>query len=79
MISPLFRAVTTSTMLITIQLTTISSISYANKLKSNNDLFSVDELFDIFTSAMEDLQRSSTKVQQIKVVMAVDKYAHGLD
>lgn len=54
------------------------SVSYANQLKSNNDLFTVDELFNIFTAAMEDLQRCSSKVQQIKIVMSMLKYAHGL-
>lgn len=55
-----------------------NNVSYANQLKSNNDLFSIDELFDIFTTAMEDLQRCTSKVQQIKVVMGMVKYAHGL-
>ncbi|XP_037826793.1 uncharacterized protein LOC119614753 [Lucilia sericata] len=55
-----------------------ANVSYANQLKNNSDLFSVDELFDIFTTAMEDLQRCTSKVQQIKVVMSMVKYAHGL-
>lgn len=55
-----------------------NNTSYANQLKTGNDLFSTDELFEIFTTAMDDLQRCTSKVQQIKVVMSMVKYAHGL-
>ncbi|XP_046805480.1 uncharacterized protein LOC124419548 [Lucilia cuprina] len=52
--------------------------TYANQLKSNNDIFSIDELFDIFSKTMEDLSRCTSKVQQIQVVMSMVKYAYGL-
>lgn len=56
----------------------VNGNSYASCLRENNDLFSIDELFEIFMSALNDLQQCSTKVQQIQVVMSMVKYAHGL-
>lgn len=55
-----------------------NDLSYADQLRARNDLFSVDELFDIFTTALDDLQRCTTKIQQIQVVMSMVKYAYGL-
>lgn len=49
-----------------------------DKNKTYLHLFSIDELFEIFMSALNDLQQCSTKVQQIQVVMSMVKYAHGL-
>lgn len=51
--------------------------SYSQQLKSNhNDLFNIDELFNIFTSAMDELSKCTNKVQQIHVVMNMVKYAY---
>lgn len=55
----------------------VNERSYAEQIKSNtNDLFSVDELFDIFTSALDELSKCTSKVQQIQVVMSMVKYAY---
>lgn len=51
--------------------------SYSQQLKSNKSgLFNIDELFEIFTSALDDLSRCTNKVQQIQVVMNMVKYAY---
>lgn len=55
-----------------------NTLSYANCVRGSNDLFSVDELFNIFTTALDDLQQCTTKIQQIQVVMSMVKYAYGL-
>lgn len=55
-----------------------NGLSYAQQLRARNDLFSVEELFDIFMTALDDLQRCTTKVQQVQVVMSMVKYAYGL-
>lgn len=52
--------------------------SYAACLRENNDLFSIEELFEIFMSALNDLQQCTNKIQQIQVVMSMVKYAYGL-
>lgn len=52
-------------------------ISYANQLKSDN-LFNIDDLFEIFIRATEDLRKCTTKAQQIQVVMSMVKYAYEL-
>lgn len=53
--------------------------SYARVTRDHNqDLFSIDQLFDIFTSSLEELSRCTTKVQQISVVMSLLKYAHDI-
>lgn len=52
-------------------------LSYSDQVKRNNhDLFDIDELFQIFTSALDDLSKCTTKVQQIQVVMSMVKYAY---
>lgn len=56
----------------------INGKSFASCLRENNDLFSIDELFEIFMSALNDLQQCTSKVQQIQIVMSMVKYAHGL-
>lgn len=56
----------------------VNGNSYASCVRENNDLFSIDELFNIFMSTLSDLQKCSTKIQQIQVVMSMVKYAHGL-
>ena len=50
-----------------------NSLSYADCVivKTNSDLFSVDELFNIFTTALHDLSKCTTKIQQIQI------YVHG--
>lgn len=57
---------------------TVNNNSYASCLRENNELFTIDELFQIFMSALNDLQQCTNKVQQIQVVMSMVKYAHGL-
>lgn len=53
--------------------------SYAGVSREvNNDLFNIDQLFNIFTSALDELSRCTTKVQQIQVVMSLLKYAHDI-
>lgn len=54
--------------------------SYADQLKNNHnsDLFNVDELFDIFTSTLDELSKCTTKVQQMYVVMSMVKHAYNL-
>lgn len=55
-----------------------NTLSYANCVRGNNDLFNIDELFNIFTTALSDLQKCTTKIQQIQIVMSMVKYAYGL-
>lgn len=55
-----------------------NGLSYSDQVRARNDLFSVDELFEIFMTALDDLQRCTTKIQQIQVVMSMVKYAYGL-
>lgn len=55
-----------------------NNLSYADCAIGRNDLFSIDDLFNIFTTALGDLQQCTTRVQQIQVVMAMVKYAYGL-
>lgn len=55
-----------------------NSLSYAECLRANNDLFNIDELFNIFSTALSDLQKCTTKIQQIQVIMSMVKYAYGL-
>lgn len=52
--------------------------SYADCVRDNNNLFSIDDLFNIFTTALADLQQCTTKTQQIQVVMSMVKYAYDL-
>lgn len=47
-------------------------------INEGNDLFTIDELFNIFSSALDDLSRCTSKVQQIHVVMSLLKYAHDI-
>lgn len=54
------------------------ALSYADCAGGRHDLFSIDELFNIFTTALADLQQCTTKIQQIHVVMSMVKYAYGL-
>lgn len=56
----------------------VNGNSYASQLRDNNNLFNIDELFQIFTSALNDLQNCTTKLQQIQVVMSMVKYAYEL-
>lgn len=56
-----------------------SGHTYADAARKNDcDLFSIDELFNIFASALDDLSRCTNKVQQIQVVMSLLKYAHDI-
>lgn len=56
-----------------------SSRSYADIARGEtSDLFSIDEIFGIFTSALDELSRCTTKVQQIQVVMSLLRYAHDI-
>lgn len=55
-----------------------NTVSYADYARGRNDLFNIDELFNIFTTAVGDLQQCTTKIQQIQVVMSMVKYAYGL-
>lgn len=54
--------------------------SYASQLKNNSrsDLFTIDELFNIFTSALDDLGKCTSKVQQMYVVMSMVKQAYDI-
>lgn len=53
--------------------------SYAGVVRNdNNNLFNIDELFNIFTTALDELGKCTTKVQQIQVVMSLLKYAHDI-
>lgn len=55
------------------------NITYAGVTRNeNNNLFNIDELFNIFTSALEELSTCTTKIQQIHVVMSLLKYAHDI-
>lgn len=56
--------------------------SYADAHKSSiphpinsNDLFTIDELFNIFTGAITDLRKCTTKTEQLNVIMSMVKYA----
>lgn len=56
--------------------------SYSDALKNGNqqrkpsdDLFTVDELFNIFTGAIDDLRKCSTKAEQLNVIMSLLKHA----
>lgn len=42
---------------------------------SDRGLFSIDELFNIFTRAVSDLQKCSSKIEQLNVIMQMLKYA----
>lgn len=52
--------------------------SYANHFKQNNvnqnDLFSMDQLFTIFQNATIELQKCSTKLEQLSIIMGLLKY-----
>lgn len=53
--------------------------SYAQQLRSdNNNLFSIDELFDIFVSTLDELSKCTNKVQQIQVVMTMVRRAYDI-
>lgn len=53
--------------------------SYAGVAReANNDLFNIDQLFNIFTSSLDELSRCTTKIQQIQVVMSLLKYAYDI-
>lgn len=53
--------------------------SYAAQVRNNNsDLFSIDQLFDIFTSALDELSKCTSKVQQMHVVMSMVKHAYDI-
>lgn len=53
--------------------------SYADQVRSNHsDLFSIDELFSIFTSALDELSKCTSKVQQMYVVMSMVKHAYDI-
>lgn len=56
--------------------------SYANTLQchtqqnsNTGDLFSIDELFQIFTGALSDLRKCRSKMEQLNVIMTMLKYA----
>ena len=55
-----------------------SKVSYADCLKTNNNLFNINDLFDIFMTTLEDLKKCTNKIQQIQVVMSMVKYAYEL-
>lgn len=42
---------------------------------STTELFSTDELFNIFTEATAKLRNCTTKMEQISVIMGLLKYA----
>ncbi|XP_059221648.1 uncharacterized protein LOC131996199 [Stomoxys calcitrans] len=48
-----------------------NSGSYAGCMRSNNSLFSINDLFEIFTSTLEDLKRCTSKIEQMQVVMSM--------
>lgn len=53
--------------------------TYADSIKCNkNTLFSIDELFNIFTSSLEELEKCTTRAQQMQVVMSLVKYAYDI-
>lgn len=53
--------------------------SYAGVTRNmNSDLFDIDELFNIFSSALDELSHCTTKIQQIQVIMSLIKYAHDI-
>lgn len=56
--------------------------SYTDALRMSNqqdfnrgDLFSIDELFSIFTAAVNDLRNCNSKAEQLNVIMSMLKYA----
>lgn len=56
--------------------------SYAEVLKTSSrqrniggDLYSIEELFNIFTEAISDLRKCTTKMEQFNVIMSMLKYA----
>lgn len=55
------------------------STSYANVTQpphaQHNELFSIDELFQIFTKSVSDLRNCRTKIEQLNVIMSMLKYA----
>lgn len=52
--------------------------SYSACLREYNDLFNIDEKFTIFTSTLNDLQKCTSKIEQIQVVMSMVRYAYDL-
>lgn len=56
------------------------SRSYADQVRNSNnsDLFTIDELFNIFASALDELSKCTTKVQQMYVVMSMVKHAYDI-
>lgn len=42
----------------------------------NNSLFNIDELFNIFTTALDELSQCTTKSQQMYVIMSLIKHAY---
>lgn len=61
---------------VSFQKPTTSGATYSQTLLSNkNDLFSMEELFDIFQSAVQELNRCQTKNQQMKVIVSLLQYA----
>ena len=55
-----------------------SKVSYADCFKTNNNLFNINDLIDIFMTTLEDLKKCTNKIQQIQVVMSMVKYAYEL-
>lgn len=55
-----------------------NSGSYAGCMRGNNSLFSINDLFEIFTSTLEDLKRCTSKIEQMQVVMSMVRYAYEL-
>lgn len=52
-----------------------NNATYANQLKPNADLFSMDELFAIFRNATVELKKCSTKLDQLNIIVSLLKYA----
>lgn len=56
-----------------------NSTTYASAVRNEcPNLFNIDELFNIFSSSLDDLCRCTSKVQQIQIVMSLLRYAYDL-
>lgn len=52
--------------------------TYSDQLRLNNNqeqMYSFEELFQIFTTSASELARCTTKLEQIQVIMSLLKYA----
>ncbi|XP_065355435.1 uncharacterized protein LOC135949907 [Calliphora vicina] len=51
------------------------ALKFSNQQTNHDDLFTIDELFNIFSGAIADLRKCTTKAEQLNVVMSLLKYA----